>query len=78
MTRPEWQPIHTAPSWDRVMVCGWQPRSGTVAGYWWWHQDATGPDGKALAHPDASHWAPVILPENFPARDDRASPESIA
>ena len=50
-----WQPIETAREWDRVIVAGWQPRSGNVAGYWWYHDD-TIVDGKPCEHPNATLW----------------------
>ncbi len=61
----EWQPIETAPEAERIWVAGWQRRSASVAGYWWWHEDAVF-DGKAFSHPEATLWAPIVLPK-FPA-----------
>ena len=66
MIHHEWKPIDTAPDLERVLVCGWNPRHGNVAGYWWWHED-TVTDGSGSKHPDATHWAPLILPQEFPA-----------
>lgn len=63
--RDQWQDISTAPDLERVMVAGWQEPSGSVAGYWWWHEDAC-QDGVALDHPSATHWCNVRLPA-FPA-----------
>lgn len=60
----EWQPIKTAPEFDRVLVCGWQGPQGNVRGYWWWHEDVVC-DGVASEHPNARYWAPVIKPD-FP------------
>lgn len=60
-----WQPISKAPELDRVFVAGWQPRRGNCAGYWWWHEDAVA-DGKAIEHPDATLWHPIVLAE-FPS-----------
>jgi hypothetical protein len=65
MNAPVLKPIASAPDLERVFVAGWQPRSGTVAGYWWWHEDVTS-DGVALDHEHATHWFPIILPR-FPA-----------
>lgn len=60
-----WQPIETAPELDRVMVCGWSQPTKRVAGYWWWYED-TIINGKACEHPDATYWAPIVIPD-FPA-----------
>lgn len=49
----EWQPISEAPPQARVMVCGWQKRSGKTAGYWWYHEDQTFGRGELCEHPDA-------------------------
>lgn len=69
----EWKPIDTAPDLERVLVCGWYPPPGNVAGYWWWYED-TIVDGAGYEHPDATHWAPVLLPQDFPsAPRNRAS-----
>ena len=58
-----WQPIETARNDDRVIVAGWQPRHGNVAGYWWFHDDSI-VDGKPFLHPDATLWHPYpSLPE---------------
>ena len=66
----EWLPIETAPDLERIWVCGVQPRarSGCQA-YWWWHEDAAH-EGKAIEHPNATHWAPIILPD-FPHPADQ-------
>ena len=56
-----WQDISTAPELDRVLVAGWQKRSGTVAGYWWWSDDVI-INGRAVRHTSATLWAPVVLP----------------
>lgn len=61
----EWQPIETAPEFDRVMVCGWQKRTATCAGYWWWGEDCID-KGRGIEHPDALYWTPIVLPA-FPA-----------
>ena len=66
MIHHEWKPIDTAPDLERVLVCGWNPRHGNVAGYWWWYED-TITDGSGSKHPDATHWAPLVLPQEFPA-----------
>jgi hypothetical protein len=66
-----WQPIETAPELERVMVCGWQPRHGNCAGYWWWHEDATTSEG-AIEHPDALYWTPIVLPP-FPAAPEQSA-----
>lgn len=64
-TPPRLQPIATAPDLARVMVCGWQPRSGTCAGYWWWEEGMVS-DGEAFGRTEATHWFPIALPD-FPA-----------
>lgn len=58
---PQWQPIDTAPDLERVLICGWQPKSGRVAGYWWWEEGHC-ENGQALDRPDATLWAPIQLP----------------
>lgn len=60
----EWKPIESAPDFERVLVCGWQPRSRSVRGYWWWHEDVC-EHGRSIQHPNATHWAPIIKPD-FP------------
>jgi hypothetical protein len=66
-----WRPIDTAPDLDRVWVAGWQAHHGNVSGYWWWHEDVCS-DGKAIEHPDALLWFPIMLPA-FPARPTEQS-----
>jgi hypothetical protein len=61
----EWQKIETAPELERIWVCGWQKKTKGFAGYWWWSEDMI-VDGKAMDHPDATHWAPIVLPLSFP------------
>jgi hypothetical protein len=62
-----WQPIVTAPDSERVMVCGWQPRSnGGTAAYWWYEEDVTF-DGIPTEKPCALYWAPIVIPP-FPER----------
>jgi hypothetical protein len=56
-----WQPISTAPNFERVIVAGWQPARGRTKGYWWWHEDAV-VAGRALEHPEATHWTLPNLP----------------
>jgi hypothetical protein len=51
-----WEPIATVPSLDRVLVAGWQPRSGTTQGYWWKYEDYTDESGKPMEHPNATMW----------------------
>lgn len=63
--RPKLQPIETAPDLERVMVAGWNPPSGSVAGYWWYEEDCVD-DGKAIDKPYATHWFPIVKPV-FPA-----------
>lgn len=43
----EWKSF-PAPQYKRVMVCGWQRKSGNVTGYWWWHEDNTDGRGARL------------------------------
>ena len=66
-TRYSWQSL-PGPSLDRVMLCGWQPRNGTTAGYWWYEEGVTDEHGKAFESPTASHWCPIIIPP-FPDRE---------
>lgn len=61
----QWQTLDTAPELYRVFVTGWQARHGTTRGYWWWHED-TVHEGRAVEHPDALYWAPIVLPEPLP------------
>ncbi|HQT65951.1 MAG TPA: hypothetical protein PLO16_15740 [Acidocella sp.] len=61
-----WQPIESAPELDRIWVCGWQKPSGSVIGYWWWHEDVC-VNSRALEHPEATHWAVIVLPDFPPA-----------
>lgn len=44
------------PPLDRVIVAGWQPRSGTIAGYWWTHEDHTDALGVPMEHTNAKMW----------------------
>ena len=60
----EWKSF-PAPQYKRVMVCGWQPESRNVTGYWWWHEDNTDGRGCAIEHGDALYWTEIVLPE-FP------------
>lgn len=53
-----WGPIADEQNGMRVLVGGWQRRSGNVAGYWWWHDDVI-IDGKAFDHPKATHFWPA-------------------
>lgn len=52
---PKWQPIETAPDFERVWVAGWQPKTDNVIGYWWRHDDVC-EEGVAIEHPSATHW----------------------
>lgn len=60
-----WQPIETAPEFERVLVAGWQKCVGRVPGWWWWYEDVV-IGGRGSDHPEATHWAPIVLPD-FPA-----------
>ena len=60
-----WQPIASAPDLERVLVAGIQPRNGGCIAYWWWHEDVAD-KGVAIETPHATHWAPIILPAEFP------------
>jgi len=63
--RNQWQPISTAPDFDRIMIAGWkEPRSG-CAGYWW-YEEGMAENGKDMVMKDATHWCPLIVPD-FPA-----------
>lgn len=62
-----WQPIETAPDSDRIMVCGFSPRSRSgTAEYWWYGEDITF-DGKPTEHKNALYWCPLIMPP-FPPK----------
>ena len=50
-----WKPIETAPNNSRVIVSGWQPPLGSVAGYWWTHEDNI-INGKPFDYPHAKLW----------------------
>ena len=54
-----WRPISEAIPFDRVLVSGEQKPHGTVAGYWWWHEDDLNASGIPLGHPNATHWRPI-------------------
>ena len=76
MSEARWKPIETARSLDRVIVAGWQPRSGSVAGYWWYHEDVTDEDGKPIEYTDALLWHPFPeVPREPPATLSRARGE---
>lgn len=67
-----WQPIETAPDFERVIVAGWQPKSGTVAGYWWMHEDdivAGRPPSALLWHPFPN--SPPAPPSRLLNKEDR-------
>ncbi len=64
-----WNDIKDAPSLDRVIVSGWQPPHGSVAGYWWVHEDETDAKGVPVGHPDALLWQPMPKPPQRPAPD---------
>ncbi len=57
-----WQDISTAPDLERVFVAGWQKPRGTVAAYWWLHEDHTDERGVPTEHPDALKWCPLPPP----------------
>ena len=63
----DWQPIGNAPDLERVIVAGWQPRRGSTAGYWWYHEDATDDKGIPIDHPEATLFVRLfdLLPD-FP------------
>jgi len=48
-----WEAIESAPSLERVIVSGIQPRSGTVAAYRWYHEDMTDEHGVPMNYPKA-------------------------
>lgn len=60
--KSKWRPIEEASSLDRIFVSGWQKRSGSVAGYWWVHEDVTDENGKPMDHPDATYFQPLPTP----------------
>ena len=53
-----WKPIRIAPIFERVLVAGWQKKTPTVAGYWWWYEDMTDGKGVPIEHPTALLWMP--------------------
>lgn len=57
-----WQPIETAPPNTRIIASGYQPPTGTVAGYWWTEEDWTDDAGKPMLHPSAARWHPWPTP----------------
>lgn len=67
----EWQDIKSVEPLDRVIVAGWQKASGTVAGYWWLHEDFIDEKGVPMDHPDALLWQP--FPER-PSQPPNPSP----
>lgn len=62
-----WYPIESAPDFDRIMVCGWQPRHGTTQGYWWWGEDA------ALQARPVRHLAWIVTAYGKPRSEKAAS-----
>lgn len=48
-----WMPISEAPTLERVIVSGVQPRHGTCQAYRWYHEDETDQNGAPLDHHDA-------------------------
>ena len=60
-TRYSWVPL-PGPQLERVMLCGWQPPSGNVVGYWWHEEGVTDEHGMGFENPRASHWCPIIIP----------------
>jgi hypothetical protein len=56
----EWQPIETAPKFDRFWICGWKKPTRSLQGYWWFEEyDGENLDG-------ALYWCPIVLPD-FPS-----------
>ena len=48
-----WMPISEAPTLERVIVSGVQPRHGTCQAYRWYHEDQTDQNGAPLDHHNA-------------------------
>lgn len=67
-----WMDIRSAPSLERVIVCGWQPPHGSTIGYWWYHEDETDENGVPIDHPTALLW------QRFPAVPDWTPPARAA
>lgn len=60
-----------APSLERIMVCGWQERHRTTAGYWWYEEDVSDDRGLPMGAPRAQFWTHIALPK-FPERGEAA------
>lgn len=58
--RGMWRSMDSAPELERVFVGGYQPRKGTVAGYWWWEEGVVF-EGNAIKRPAATHWHPILI-----------------
>lgn len=66
----DWSP----PEFERVMICGWQPRHGNVSGYWWYEEAVFDNNGKRIDNEGGSapsHWCPIYLPK-FPPKPEWA------
>lgn len=58
------------PDLDRVMICGWQERMGSVRGYWWYEEAVFDDKGVRIDCEGGSkplYWCPIILPKFPPA-----------
>jgi hypothetical protein len=67
-----WKPVATAPELSRVWVAGIERATRTCQAYWWWHEDCVS-EGLAIEHPGATHWAPIVLPAEFPHPAEQVS-----
>lgn len=48
-----WMPISEAPTLERVIVSGIQPKCGTCPAYRWYHEDVTDENGVPMDRPNA-------------------------
>ena len=48
-----WRPISEAPTLERVIVSGIQPKRGTCPAYRWYHEDETDENGAPFDHHNA-------------------------
>ncbi len=72
-----WLPIESAPTLDRVIVAGWQPRNRNIIGYWWYHEDVTDEHGKPMDYPSALLWRPFPAVPSAPPAAIRAGGDDV-
>ncbi|MGU9981500.1 hypothetical protein ACJ4V0_15805 [Phreatobacter sp. HK31-P] len=68
VAQDEWRQF-PAPDLDRIMVSGWQKRSGATRGYWWVHEDFTDERGRPMERPEAELWQPMPAAPTRPHGD---------